>query len=82
MNNRLETIHNAFPFFQQGSFYMVTPDEHFDDPNNEIQIQVWGDKYKTIFSGPGEYDEEIHDTAEEVIQSVREWLEAYEASKK
>jgi hypothetical protein len=40
-------------------------------------IAVWGDKYKVEFNGPGEYQETIYDTAEEVIGSVTEWLEIY-----
>jgi hypothetical protein len=77
MNKKLETIHEAFPFFNDGSFYIATPEGHFDDPADNIMIAVWGDQFKVSYNGPGEYQETIYDTAEEVIGSVTEWLEIY-----
>jgi hypothetical protein len=77
MNKKLETIHEAFPFFIDGSFYISTPEGYFDDQDDNIMIAVWGDQYKVEFNGPGEYQETIYDTAEEVIESVTEWLEIY-----
>ena len=78
MNNKLETIHQAFPFFNDGSFYISSPEGHFNDPDDNIMIAVWGDQFKVDYNGPGEYQETIYDTAEEVIENVKEWLAAYQ----
>jgi hypothetical protein len=77
MNNKLQSIHSAFPFFEKASFYISTPEGHFDDQDDNIVIAVWGDQFKVDYSGPGEYQETIYDTAEEVIENVEQWLAAY-----
>ncbi len=78
MNNKLSSIHAHFPFFVQGPFYMVSPEGHFEDPNDSIMVSVWGEQFKFEVSGPGEYHEEIFDTPEEVIQAISNWLPATE----
>lgn len=77
MNNKLETIHRAFPFFIDGSFYIATPDNYFEDPEDGILIAVWGDKFRVQFCGPGEYTELIYDNEQETIENVSQWLDAY-----
>jgi len=74
MNSKLLDVHSCFPFFVQGPFYMVTPEGHFDDPNDSIMVSVWGDQIKLEISGPGELHEEIFDTADEVIEAIHAWL--------
>lgn len=77
MNNKLESIHSAFPFFEKASFYISTPEDHFQDPYNDIIISVWGDQFKVEYNGLGEYQETIYDTAEQVIENVEQYLAAY-----
>ena len=77
MNNKLAIIYEAFPYFNDGFFYISTPDGHFEDPEDQIQIQIYGEQFKVTYSGPGEYSESIYDTPEEVIQNVNQWLDAY-----
>lgn len=76
MNNKLETIHNALPFFEKGSFFMNTPENHFEDPDSSIFVSVWGDQFKVEYSGPGELQEELFDTAEACTDHIRQWMSA------
>ena len=74
MNKKLETIHQAFPFFIDGSFYITTPEDHFEDPDSQIIVSVWGEQYSCEFYGPGEYAKLIFVSAEEAINNVKQWL--------
>jgi hypothetical protein len=77
MNERLKPIQDAFPILSEDFHFMIsTPEGSFDDPEDQVSVSVWGDRYKLEVSGPGELSHEFHDTQEQVIASLEKWLNA------